>query len=72
MNEIKFLYSTGAARGRKWAWLRKRGRGITFLLHARPEEVGHDFRGMLILLMRTICNVHVLLTQWVDLGSGGV
>ena len=35
------------------------------------EEVGHDFRGMQLLLTRTICQVQFLLTQRVDLGCGG-
>ena len=37
-----------------------------------PEEVGHDFRGMCILLSRIIGNVLFLLTQRVDLGCVGV
>ena len=37
------------------------------------EEVDHDFRGMQLLLTRTIlCQVQFLLTQRVDLGCGGV
>ena len=36
------------------------------------EEVGHDFRGMQLLLTRTICQVQFLLTQRVDLGCGGI
>ena len=36
------------------------------------EEVGHDFRGMCILLSRIICNILFLLTQQVDLGCVGV
>ena len=36
------------------------------------EEVGHDFRGMCILLSRIIRNVLFLLTQRVDLGCVGV
>ena len=35
-------------------------------------EVVHDFSGILILVTCAICNVHVLLTQRVDLGGGGL
>ena len=42
------------------------------LLLLRPEEIGHDFRGMQLLLTRTICQVQFLLTQRVDLGCGGI
>ena len=49
-------------------------RSKTYLSEHPPstEEVGHDFRGMRILLSCTICNVRFLLTQWIDLGCVGV
>ena len=39
---------------------------------ADPEEVGHNFRRMCILLSRIVYNGLFLLTQRVDLGCMGV
>ena len=47
-------------------------KGGARLNSAHPEEVAHDFGGMLFSVTCAICTVHVLLTQRVDLGCGGV
>ena len=44
----------------------------TFFLSSCSEEVGHDFRGMQVELSRAMGKALFLLTQWVDLGCGGV
>ena len=38
----------------------------------KVEEVDHDFREMRVKLSCTISNVLFQLTQWVELGCGGV
>ena len=45
---------------------------IPNISYMHSEEVGHNFRGICILLLRIMCNVLFLLTQRVDLGCVGV
>ena len=37
-----------------------------------PEEVGHNFRGMQVKLLRAIDEALFLLTQQVNFGCGGI